>query len=194
MESLPSDDSGNPTDSDFLRIPIVIKQAVEKTIEGGGFDSVTFIRPGYFMTNFLEPNIQAYSELLSKGTWSTTFRADTRLGLVDHHDTAKVALLAFQNPERLNGRAIGLVSEFLTPQETLDTLSEAMGGQGFKAIHLSPEEIASLPEASPLPYVSGHKDLMSLGDLVDMQDLASLIPLTSFKKFLEREDKSIRKL
>lgn len=177
-----------------MELPITIKQTIEKTIEGGGFDSVTFIRPGYFMSNFLEPIIQQYSEILEKGTWTTIFKPDTRIGLVDHDDTAKLALLAYQDPKLLHGRAISLVSELLTPQEILNCLSEAMGGQGFKAIHLTPEEMASLPEASPYPYVSGHWCLMNLGDFVNVQDLAGLIPLTSFKDFLQREDKLIRKL
>lgn len=177
-----------------MEIPVKIKKAVEKTIEDGSFNSVTFIRPGYFMTNFLEPNIQGYSEILEKGTWSSVFEAGTRLGLVDYDDTAKLAVLAFQNPELLHGRAIGLVSELLTTQETLDCLSDAMGGQRFKAIHLSNEEMAALPEASHLPYVRGDKSLMNMADFVNMQELNSLIPLTSFKTFLQREDTSVRKV
>jgi hypothetical protein len=66
------------------------------------------------MANFLEPVIEPYIELLTKCTRSIVLKAETRLGMTDYDDIAKVAISAFQGPERLNGRAIGLVSEFLT--------------------------------------------------------------------------------
>lgn len=164
-------------------------------IANGQFNSFTTIRPGLLMANFLEPSINLYSEILDKGTWSTIHKADTSLGLVDHDDVAKLAVSAFQDPAALNGRAIGLVSEFLTPQEILDHLSQAMGSPGFKAIFLTDEDLAALPPGSfDIPYVIGDKSFETMPDLVDMQELAGLIPLTSFKKCLERENESVKKL
>lgn len=87
------------------------------------------------------------------------------------------------------------MSEFLTPQETLDHLSKAMGSPGFRAIFLTEEELAASPTGSfDIPYIKGDKSLENMADLVDMRELASLIPLTSFKSFLERENESVKKL
>ncbi|XDG05687.1 hypothetical protein ABKA04_005302 [Annulohypoxylon sp. FPYF3050] len=153
---------------------VKVTKAVEETVLKGGFDSCTFLRPGYFMANFLEPMIESYPEILIKGTWSTVFKADTRLGLIDHDDIAKFAVAAFQDKERFNGNAIGLVSEFLTPQETLDRLGEAMGRSGLKAIFLSDKEISALPAGSfDNPYVKGDKCLEHMAQLVDMEEIAA---------------------
>ncbi|KAI1779314.1 NmrA family protein [Hypoxylon cercidicola] len=170
---------------------IKVKKDIEILVLNWGFESCTFLRPGYFMANFLEPLIEGYTEILTDGTWSTVFKTDTRLGLIDHDDIAKFAVAAFQDPERFNARVIGLVSEFLTPQETLDSLGKAMGRQRLKAISL---EDGALTDSFSNPYVKGDKCLEYMTELVDMQELDSTISLTSFEDFLEREKANVRKM
>lgn len=153
------------------------------------FESCTVLRPGYFMANFLEPVIESYSEILSKNTWSTDFKAETQLGLTSHEDIASIAVAALRDSNRFNGRAIGVVSEFLTPQETMDYLGSAMGRPGLKAIFLNDSEVSALPAGSfNNPYVNGDKCLEHMAQLVDVKELAGIISLTSFKNFpCERE-------
>lgn len=173
---------------------VKVKKEIEETIKDGGFDACTFLRPGYFMANFLEPVIDEYTEILNQGTWSTVFGPDTQLGLIDHDDIAKVAIAAFQDPDRFNGREIGLVSEFLSPQEVLNNLAEAMRRPGLKAVYLSDAEIAAL-DAGPFenPYLRGDKCLELMGELVDMQELGTIVPLTTFKAFLQRESDKVKR-
>jgi len=163
-------------------------KSVEETVVNGGLDSYTLLRPGWFMNNLVEPLINDYSELLTKGTWSTVFSADTRLGLIDCDDIGKFAVAVMQDEKTFNGRAIGLVSEFLTPQETLDHLGEAMGRPGLEAIFVNEGEVEGMP------YVTGHRCMEHLDEFVDMEELAAVIHLTSFKNFLEREKAKVKKL
>jgi uncharacterized protein YbjT (DUF2867 family) len=107
----------------------VVKKAIEDMIANAGFSSYTRLRPAYFMINLLQPNINNYAELISDGVWSTSLTADSQLGLIDHEDIARIAAAAFENPDadKFKGQALGLVSEFLTPQETMDVKGSVMG-------------------------------------------------------------------
>ncbi|KAI0543158.1 NmrA family protein [Xylaria digitata] len=154
----------------ILHALVKVKHDVEETVRSMEFESCTFLRPGYFMANFLEPVIESYSEILSKNTQSTVFKAETQLGLTDHEDIASIAVEAFRDSNRFNGRAIGLVSEFLTPQETMDYLGSAMGRSGLKAIFLNDSEVSALPAGSfDNPYVKGDKCLEYMAQVIVVQ-------------------------
>lgn len=170
-----------------------VKHDIENMIKKAGFESYTFLRPGLFMSNFLNPFIEfVYTEIVTKGTWTTILDPDARLGLIDHVDIAKVAAVGFQDPERVGGRVIGLASEFLTPQETLDRLGQAMRRPGLEARFLSPEEIAALgPESFKYPNSLGDKCFEYMEELVDVKDLTSMISPTSFREFLQREQDKV---
>jgi uncharacterized protein YbjT (DUF2867 family) len=173
---------------------LVVKKAMEEMIAGAGFTSYTLLRPAYFMLNFLEPNINNYADLISDGVWSTCLTPDTRLGLIDYEDIARIAAAAFLDPEadKFNGKAIGLVSEFLSPQETMDVLGGAMG-RPFKTAFLSEEEIAAIPYG-PIVLIKLDKCMRYMPDYVDIEGLRAIASLTSFKTFLEREKEHIKKL
>lgn len=170
-----------------------VKYDIENMIRKAAFESYTFLRPGLFMSNFLDPFIAVvYSEIVTKGTWTTILRPDAKLGLIDHVDIAKVAAVGFQDPERVDGRVIGLASEFLTPQETLDRLGPAMGRRGLEAAFLSEKEIAGLgPEAFRYPNSLGDRCFEYMEELVDVKDLTSMISPTSFRDFLQREQAKV---
>lgn len=173
---------------------IVVKKVMEEMVADAGFMSYTLLRPAYFMVNFLEPNINNYADLISDGVWSTSLTADTRLGLVDFEDIGRIAAAAFMDPEadKFNGKAIGIVSEFLSPQETMDVLGSAMGCT-FKTAFLSEEEIAAIPYG-PMILIKLDKCLRYVPDYVDIADLQAMVPLTSFTTFLAREKEHVKKL
>ncbi|KAF2683179.1 NmrA family protein [Lentithecium fluviatile CBS 122367] len=178
--------------SSLLYALLKVKKEVEEVISAAGFDSVTFLRPAYFMANFLEPIINNYTDIVTEGKWTTSLTADTPLGLIDHEDIARFAVAAFQNPDRLNGREIGLVSEFLTPQQTMDVLGDAMGKK-LTAGFLTEGEIAALPWG-PIVLVKLEKSMRYMADYVDLEDLKKTAKLTTFKEFLERERKTVKQL
>jgi hypothetical protein len=156
---------------------LVVKKAMEDMIAGADFHSYTLLRPAYFMLNFLEPNINNYADLMSHGVWSTSLTADSQLGLIDH---------------QFRGQAIGLVSEFLSPQQTMDVLGGVMG-RSFKTSFLSNEEIAALPYG-PMVLIKLDKCMRYMPDYVDMERLREIGSLTPFKTFLQREKKHVKRL
>ncbi|KAF2789981.1 NmrA family protein [Melanomma pulvis-pyrius CBS 109.77] len=175
---------------DLLRI----KKDSEAMVEAGPWASYTLLRPAYFMINFLEPNINFYAGLFRDGVWSTCLKPDTRLGLIDHEDIAAVAAAALDAPDapEFKGKAIGLVSEFLSPQDTMDVLGNAMGSS-FKTSFLSEEEIDALPYG-PMVLIHLERSMRYMPEYVDMDRLREITPLTPFKTFLEREKEHVKKL
>ena len=170
-----------------------VKKKVEGVVERAGFDAVTYLRPAYFMANFLEPMINMFTDILGpEADWRSALTPETRLGLVDHDDIAKFAVAAFKEPEKWNGRVVGIASELLSPQETMDALGEAMG-RPLKASFLSDEGIAALPYG-PIVMAKCDKSMRYMPEYVDMEELAGVARLTSFREFLEREKGGVKKL
>jgi uncharacterized protein YbjT (DUF2867 family) len=138
------------------------------------------------MANFLYPKNSRYPEIKDTGTWTTAMTSDTGFPIMDHEDIGRFVIAAFQDPEKFNGRAIGLASDLLNAQTTLDILSEAAGKpSSLKAIFLTEEEVKAHENSNLLMY-SGQV-MRSVSRYVDMAELASIVQLTSFKQFLRRE-------
>lgn len=176
----------------LLYVLVGAKKGVEQAVAEGGFpDGHTFLRPAYFMANFLEPNINNYADITGdEGAWVSVMRHDTRVGLIDHNDIAAYAVAVFKEPARFRDRAVGLVSEFLTPQEMMDQLGTAMG-RSLEARFLTDEEISKLDPISVLTKCD--TSMRYLEEVVDLKELEAVIPLTSFKAFLTREANHVKK-
>lgn len=178
----------------FMEKHLTSKKAIEQAVLDTGFDYHTFLRPAFFMANFLAPKNTRYPEIQQKGTWTTTMRPETQFPLIDHVDIARFAVAVFQSPGTFNGRAIGLASKTLTIQETLDELAKAAGRPGeFKAVFKTDDEIAAQKDSNVL--VNSTSTMRSTADYVNMVGLAKMIPggkFTSFKEFLEREMEGVR--
>ncbi|KAF4633285.1 hypothetical protein G7Y89_g4836 [Cudoniella acicularis] len=173
----------------FMAKHISGKKGVEEAVKDGGFEHWTFLRPAFFMANFLEPKVNRYPEVRDKGTWTTSMTAETQIPLLDHVDIAKFATAAFRNPERFHSRAIGMASELLTVQKTLDQLGD-MVGRPFKAIFMTEEEIAAQKESNV--FVNSQVAMRFMSDYIDMGELNAMVPLTTFKEFLKREEKVVK--
>ncbi|KAF7924918.1 uncharacterized protein EAE98_007006 [Botrytis deweyae] len=106
------------TPDSFMAKHLAGKKGVEQAVIDGNFEHWTFLRPAFFMANFLEPKVHRYPELREKGTWTTAMTAEGKFALIDHVDIAKVATAAFQDPEKFHGCAIGLASEFDYPGDS----------------------------------------------------------------------------
>ncbi|KAH9984484.1 hypothetical protein F4779DRAFT_330642 [Xylariaceae sp. FL0662B] len=143
------------------------------------------------MANFLEPNINNYADIISEGIWKNALTADTLVVLIDHEGIAKFAVAAFQNKDRFRGRAIGLVSELLTPQDTMARLGSVMG-RPLQASFMTDDEIAAMDQMMVL--VKCEKSMRYTPEYIDMEELASVVPLTTFEEFLEREKANVKKL
>ncbi|RYP50586.1 hypothetical protein DL768_003931 [Monosporascus sp. mg162] len=175
----------------FMEKHMINKKSLEQAVEDTGFEHFTFLRPTFFMANFLEPKVKRYNEIRDHRSWTTSMTPDTQLPVVDHVDIAKFAMAAFQNPEAFHDRAIGLASDQMRVQEMLDLLAEAAGQPGsIHALFMTDEEIEA--QANMSGFSNSHKALRTASDYVDMEELKALVPLTSFKDFLEREKQAVK--
>ncbi|KAK9414461.1 hypothetical protein SUNI508_11171 [Seiridium unicorne] len=167
------------------------KKAIEQAVADGGFDYWTFLRPAFFMANFLEPKVARYPEPRDHGTWTTSMTPESELALVDHVDIAKFAIAAFQDPERFNGKAIGLASELLTVQQTLDQLGTSIG-RPLRAIFLTDEELAEARKKKSNVFTNSQPSLRLMANYVNLEQLADTVTLTTFKQFLDREQSNVK--
>ncbi len=165
------------------------KKALED-VEAAGFNHWTFLRPAFFMANFLEPKIARYPEPRDKGTWTTAMTPSTLLPLIDHVDIARFAVAAFQDPDKFHKRAVGLASELLTVEETLKRLGGA-AGRAFTPVFLSDEEVRERQREEDT-FVNFQVSMRYMSNYVDLNEIKEVIQPTSFIKFLEREKKLVK--
>jgi uncharacterized protein YbjT (DUF2867 family) len=174
----------------FMEKHLLGKKAVEQAVLDAAFESHTFLRPAFFMANFMEPKCVRYPEVRDKGTWTTSLTPETQFPLVDHQDIASLAVTVFQRPEELNGRAFNVASQILPIQRILDELADAAGRPGaFKAIFVSDDEKAL---GSPNALINSAKTMRSMSEYIDLDELSKYTPLTTFKDYLVREKESVK--
>lgn len=171
----------------FMTRHLINKKSVELAIQNGGFQHWTILRPSFFMANFLEPKVARYPEPKQKGTWTTAMLPNTKLALIDHVDIAAVAAAAYQVAATFHGRVLGLASEMLTVQQTLDLLGEATS-RTFQAVFLTDEEIAENSRHSNV-FTNSQVSMRYMSNFINMDNIASIIRPTTFKEFLNRERK-----
>ncbi|KAM7187066.1 hypothetical protein V8F20_011134 [Naviculisporaceae sp. PSN 640] len=130
--------------SDVFGAHLQAQAQIEDIVISAGFESWTVLRPGFFMANFLEPKISTlhggYSEIRDSGRWTTCLTPESKLGLVDHVDIARLVAAAFEDPVGFGGKKLGVVSDVLGVQDVLDVLRNAVndvsanGGSAFHGL------------------------------------------------------------
>jgi uncharacterized protein YbjT (DUF2867 family) len=101
------------------------KWRIEETVRGLGFPSHVILRGVFFMENFLSP---WFKPAIEKGKLTLGIKPETKLQMIAVQDIGKYGLLAFEEHEKLHGRAIDLAGDELTMPETAKMLSEATRG------------------------------------------------------------------
>ncbi len=177
---------------------VTIEDLVQKT----GFQSWTLLRPGFFMANFLEPKVRwgfvgsVWETGEGKGVWKTSMYPDWPLGLVDHVDIARFIVAAFNDPKGWHGRTVGLASDEMPVQESLDILADAVGdGRKLRAEFRTDEEIAEALANGEWMFFSTERCVSYMTkDTNDLEELRAMIPegLTSWREFLEREKDAVQ--
>ena len=165
------------------------KNVIEGLVQRAGFAHWTILRPGYFMSNLLDPKARMYPELFERDTWLTGMTADTKLNLIDPDDIARFAVAALQDPARFHGHGIDLVSERLTPVQMMEALS-AVAGREIKADFYNDVEIAQIIKTNPL--VGAQLFLRDGAKCVDAEKVKSWgITMGTFTAFLAREKAAV---
>ncbi|KAI1098150.1 NAD(P)-binding protein [Jackrogersella minutella] len=170
---------------------MINKRTIEQTVKDAGFEHYTFLRPTFFMANFLEPKVRRYAEIRDRRSWTTSMAPETQLPVVDHVDIGKFVAVALQNPETFYSRVLGLASDQMGIQKMLDMLAKTAGQPGsICALFMTDEEIEIQTNMSG--FSNSHKALRTASDYVDMEERKAIVPLTSFREFLEREKELVK--
>lgn len=100
------------------------KARVEETVRSLGFPSFFILRPAFFMENLASP---WFRPAIDGGTLALGMDGGTRLQMVAVADIGKYGRIAFERHEELNGEALDIAGDALTPREMAAALSEAAG-------------------------------------------------------------------
>lgn len=174
----------------IIRTVILSKQQIENEVRSAGFESWTILRPGNFMTNFLNPVVLMYQGLSDTGVWTTPMKKDSILPMIDPNDIGKFAAAAVLDPAKFNNQNIELASEMMSVENILRDLSHATGVEKT-AIYLTEEEISEKVKINPL--LASQVFLPYLALFIDIKKLNQWnIERGTFAGFLEREQESVK--
>jgi len=177
-----------PADHIFAKA-LSYKNIIEGLVQRGGFKHWTILRPGFFMSNLLDPKVRMYYEIFERNTWLTAMTPDTKLGLVDPEDVAKFAVAAFQDPKRFDKQGIELVGERLTAEQIMEVLSGAVGRK-MKAQFYTEEEIRT--GIATNSFIAVHLLHRDVENFVNVEKVKSWgIRMGTFREFLEREKTAV---
>ncbi|KXJ90524.1 hypothetical protein Micbo1qcDRAFT_205358 [Microdochium bolleyi] len=184
----------------------VWKGSVEQAIlkHDPPFETATILQPAWFTLNLLAPRVNMmFPSLPTTRAMTSAFLPTTKVPLVDTRDIAQFAALALRDPAAWNGRTLPVWNEFLTMEELLGQLGEAVAAaetgeaqkEPFRAEFLTEEQIA---ERKPVDLFVNIQLFMR-----DMsRDAAALteggpvesygIKQSTFREFLEREKELVK--
>ena len=100
------------------------KFRVEEAVKGLGFPSYVILRPAFFMENLASP---WYKPAIDDGALGLSMKGDTKLQMIAVQDIGAYGRLAFERHGQLNGRAIDIAGDSVTPVEAAAVLSAATG-------------------------------------------------------------------
>ena len=100
------------------------KYRVEETLRRLGFPSYVILRPVFFMENLASP---WFKPAIDEGNLAIGMDPATRLQMIAVEDIGKYGRIAFEQHDELNGQALDIAGDALTPLEAAAKLSEAAG-------------------------------------------------------------------
>jgi len=100
------------------------KWRVEGKLRAAGFPSYAVVRAVFFMENLASPWFKPY---IDQGSLAFGIKPTTKLQMIAVADIGKYGKLAFERHAALNGRAIDIAGDALTPPETATLIGQAAG-------------------------------------------------------------------
>ncbi|KAF7586222.1 hypothetical protein BBP40_009220 [Aspergillus hancockii] len=174
----------------FVGKILLNKQSNENKVRTYGFEHWTILRPGNFMSNYLQPLIRMYPGFAETGIWTTALLPETKLAMVDPSDIGAFAAAALFDPVRFNHQEIEIASEFLRVEDVTRALSRATG-RDLKASFLSQKEVEK--QAAQNPFISGQLLARDMAQFVVLEEVKGWgLPLGTFDGFLEREKARVK--
>ena len=102
------------------------KFRVEEAIRGLGFPSFTILRPVFFMENLASP---WFKPGIDDGVLGLGMNGGTKLQMIAVSDIGQYGRIAFEQHAELNGTALDIAGDALTPVEAAAALTQATGRQ-----------------------------------------------------------------
>ena len=162
---------------------ILKKGEVEGLVRASGIPW-TIIRGGYFMTNLTMPFAPIMFPGIQEGTFTSSYRPETILPLVDPDDIGAFVAAALNEPSKFESKIVNVAGEKMRVEDVVKEISRA-AGQEIKAVYRSAEETEKAQQNNPL--VAGQKLSLDMEKYVDIEEVQGWgVPLTDFKTFLER--------
>ncbi|KAJ5389101.1 uncharacterized protein N7496_000169 [Penicillium cataractarum] len=164
---------------------ISIKESIENEVRRADFQGWKIVRPGNFMSNYLDPVVRMYPGLVETGEFRTALSRDTVIHMVDPEDIGKMAAAAIMNPTKFHGKNIEVASEVKRLEEVMYDLSTATG-RDLKANFLSEKEIRE--QITENPFLNAQLLLCDMPQLIKPEKVECWgINLGTFARFLQRE-------
>ncbi|KAK6713937.1 hypothetical protein SNK04_004900 [Fusarium graminearum] len=174
----------------FLDTVMRNKNAIEAQTRNAGFDYWTILRPGFFMSNFVEPSVRMYPDLVEKGAWTTTLTPTTIIPLTNTVIIGRFGGEAFIDPKRFDKKEITYADDWLDSETILQKLSVAVAKE-LRAKYLSEEEIEDQKPTNP--FISGQLCIRDMAKLATKEGTEEWgIPLSTFDEFLQREKVAVQ--
>lgn len=118
------------------------KFEVEETVRALDFPSYVILRPVFFLENLLMPDTK---NAVAEGSLPLGLATDTKLQVIALRDIGAYAKLAFEKHDELNGRAIDIAGDELTPGEMAESLS-SMAGRDISHFQVPIDQIRAFSE------------------------------------------------
>jgi uncharacterized protein YbjT (DUF2867 family) len=118
------------------------KRRIEQTVESLRFPSYVVIRPVFFMENLLSP---WFKPGIDQGKLMVGIAPDTELQMIAVADIGRYGCWAFDEAEKLNGRAIDIAGDSLTMPEAARIISRA-AARPVEFVRIPIEEVKKASE------------------------------------------------
>jgi uncharacterized protein YbjT (DUF2867 family) len=170
-----------------FKLVLKSKQDIERAVQEAGLPYWTILRPCFFMSNFIQP-FATYFGIVPSGRWTASYRSDSVIPMVDTETVGIVSATALLDPVAFDKRVITYADELLSVGYMFKRISEVTG-RDVRLDPVSDDDIVAQREKNPLigsQYIGREYGPQN----IDMEQVKNLgLPLSSFEKFLVREEK-----
>ncbi|KFH42884.1 NmrA-like family domain-containing protein-like protein [Hapsidospora chrysogenum ATCC 11550] len=172
----------------LLHSKLDIERAVANIGPGATY---TILRPGNFMSNYVNPLAQyQVVGLAETGQWTSALQPGVELPLVDTLTIGEVSATALLDPERFHGVTLTYSDEILPIGDVIAKLAAATG-RDLRMVPLSGEEIEA--QKTTNPFIGGQLLMRSMSKFIDMDEVKKWgFSTRTFDEFLEREKEAVR--
>jgi uncharacterized protein YbjT (DUF2867 family) len=168
------------------------KLDIERAVANIGPEATyTILRPGNFMSNYVNPFAQyQIMGLAETGRWTTALQPGVELPLVDTLTIGEVSAVALLDPKRFHGVTFTYSDEIVSIGDVIAKLAAATG-RDLQMVPMSDEEVEA--QKTTNPFVGGQLLMRSMSKFVDMDEVKKWgFATRTFDEFLEREKESVR--